>query len=169
MSTLSVDTIQGKSTAGTVAMPSGHVVQVLSTTKTDDFSTTSTSYTDITGLSVAITPKFSSSKILVSYVVNGSNYGSGMTLQLLRDSTIIGSGTGTGTAAGATGLSYPGNFSATTETHANQFLDSPSTTSATTYKIQTRRNTSSGTTYVNRDSDGTAKASSTITVMEILA
>ena len=83
--------------SGNVNTP-GSVVQVLSTTKTDDFSTTSTSYTDITGLSVAITPKFSSSKILVSYIVNGSNYGSGMTLQLLRDSTIIGSGTGTGSA-----------------------------------------------------------------------
>ena len=30
MSTLSVDTIQGKTTAGTVKMPAGHIVQVVS-------------------------------------------------------------------------------------------------------------------------------------------
>ena len=30
MSTLKVDTIQGKTTAGTVAMPSGHVIQTVS-------------------------------------------------------------------------------------------------------------------------------------------
>ena len=43
----------------------GKVLQVVSTAKTDTFSTSSTSFTDITGLSVAITPSATSSKILV--------------------------------------------------------------------------------------------------------
>tara|TARA_R100001510_G_scaffold50598_1_gene49734 strand:- start:42 stop:542 length:501 start_codon:yes stop_codon:yes gene_type:complete len=65
MSTLSVDTIQGKTTAGTVQMPSGSVVQLQSATLAGATqSTTSTSFTD-TGLTLNITPKFASSKILV--------------------------------------------------------------------------------------------------------
>ena len=65
MSTLSVDTIQGKTTAGTVAMPSGHVVQ-MQTAQVSGVTTqyTGTSYSD-TGLTVNITPKFATSKIFV--------------------------------------------------------------------------------------------------------
>jgi len=63
MSTLSVDTIQGKTTAGTVAMPSGHVIQTVSQAITTLTNIQSTSYT-ATGLTKAITPKFSTSKIL---------------------------------------------------------------------------------------------------------
>ena len=45
----------------------GGIVQCVSTTKTDTFTTTSTSFVDVTGLSATITPKFSTSKILVMY------------------------------------------------------------------------------------------------------
>ena len=45
----------------------GNILQVVSTTKTDTFSTTSTSYVDITGLSVSITPTSTSSKIFIKY------------------------------------------------------------------------------------------------------
>ena len=45
MSTLSVDTIQGKTTAGTVAMPSGHVVQVITATSGDGSAITATTTT----------------------------------------------------------------------------------------------------------------------------
>ena len=44
------------------AMASGSIIQVVSTTKTDTFSTSSSSFTDITGLSVSITPASSSNK-----------------------------------------------------------------------------------------------------------
>ena len=85
MSTLSVDTIQGKTTAGTIQMPAGHVIQTLQALKTDVFSTSSTSYVDITGLSVNITPKFSTSKMLVLFnVAVGRNSGSQSTMQLVR-------------------------------------------------------------------------------------
>ena len=42
---------------------SGGIIQVRSTTKTDPFDTTSTSFTDVTGLSVSITPTRADSKI----------------------------------------------------------------------------------------------------------
>ena len=43
----------------------GGIIQVVQTVKTDDASTTSNSYTDITGLSVTITPRSTSNKILI--------------------------------------------------------------------------------------------------------
>ena len=67
MSTLSVDTIQGKTTAGTVAMPSGSIVQIVQTNSNGQGHTTSTStsFTEIdTDFRATITPKFASSKIL---------------------------------------------------------------------------------------------------------
>ena len=66
MSTLKVDTIQGKTTAGTVAMPAGMIIQMQTATTDGDTSYTSsaTSFTD-QGLSVNITPKFATSKIQV--------------------------------------------------------------------------------------------------------
>jgi hypothetical protein len=64
--TLSIDTIQGKTTAGTIAMPSGTVVQVAQREVGNSGFTTTTSetYTDITNFYVDITPKFSNSIII---------------------------------------------------------------------------------------------------------
>tara|TARA_R100000773_G_scaffold12186_1_gene11244 strand:+ start:404 stop:895 length:492 start_codon:yes stop_codon:yes gene_type:complete len=69
MSTLSVDTIQGKTTAGTVAMPSGHIVQVARTyvASSSHISTTSTSLV-ASGIQCSLTPKFSNSLIIVDYI-----------------------------------------------------------------------------------------------------
>ena len=84
-SILKVDTIQGATSANAVAMPAGHVIQTAQALKTDVFSTSSTSFTDITGLSVTLTPKFSTSKMLVSYhVAVGHNVQTQHTLQLVR-------------------------------------------------------------------------------------
>ena len=65
MSTLKVDTIQGKTTAGTVAMPAGHIIQVKQNAITTQISTTSTSL-GASGHTLSITPKFASSKILIT-------------------------------------------------------------------------------------------------------
>jgi hypothetical protein len=65
MSTLKVDTIQGKTTAGTVAMPSGHVVQVVEKVSTASNTFSSNSYVDHDEL--AITPKFSTSKMYLTF------------------------------------------------------------------------------------------------------
>jgi len=148
--------------------PAGSVIQVVSTTKTDTFSTTSTTFTDVTGLSVTITPTSSSNQILVLVGITGIGTdvaSAGATgYVLVRGSTIIAQASGGG--AQFTGQLSNRNVGGTAHTlnHAISHLDSPATTSATTYKIQGRATT--GTLYINRDPDDTRSVSS-ITVMEI--
>jgi len=157
-------------------MPTGSVLQVVSTTKTDTFTTTSTSFTDITGLSVSITPTSATSKILVIYSsqisTTAGEYSS--FYQMVRGSTAICLGDANGSRTRAT------NWNRSTGTGGDQtwvvsqnYLDSPSTTSATTYKIQGYVQ-SGGTFSVNRsiswgDASAIATGTSTITVMEIAA
>ena len=74
MSTLKVDTIQGKTTAGTVAMPAGHIIQVKENAITTQISTTSTSL-GASGHTLSITPKFASSKILITVTGGEQTYG----------------------------------------------------------------------------------------------
>ena len=137
MSTLSVDTIQGKTTAGTVAMPSGSVIQVLQGEVLTEISNSSSSYGSV--VSQAITPKFSSSKILIQCSGCATpQAGNALYFKLLRDSTEIGSGTGgtynvIGALTNPSGQQYD---SFDVKGWAIQFLDSPSTTSATTYQLQ---------------------------------
>jgi hypothetical protein len=151
---------------------SGGVIQVVSTTKTDTFSSTSTSLVDITGLSVSITPKFATSKILVSYhVMGGQDTGSSqyVFVQLVRGSTAISVGS-SGGAFNATGQMYAGNSSDIVFRDSQTFLDSPATTSATTYKLQGSSWNGSVTWYINRRGvNSSFVLSSSITVMEIAA
>ena len=154
--------------------------QVLQTVKTDTFSVTGTATADVTGLSVAITPSSSSSKILVSYnlkvsVVHGGYAGF---IFLLRDSTQIylGDAAGSRTRASSFMTSHASSDYGAYEMFdmSGSFLDSPSTTSATTYKIQMRSNNSSRLFYLNRHpNDGDAayapRTASSITVQEVAA
>ena len=153
------------------AMPVGSVLQVVSTTKVDTFSVASTTYTDITGVSVTITPSSASNKIFVSVNVCASTTtSSGACLQLVRGSTAIGNGTASSNRpACATEINEAQAYAA--QTNAWNYLDSPATTSATTYKVQVLVQTGQ-TVYVNRsndDGDGPARgrSASNITVMEI--
>jgi len=66
MSTLSVDTIQGKTTAGTVAMPAGHIVQTTFHSFTTATTLNSDSDADLGGSSHTFTPKFASSLLILS-------------------------------------------------------------------------------------------------------
>ena len=148
------------------------VLQVVSTTKTDTFTTSSTSYTDITGLSVSITPSSTSSQILVFASVNGSeDVGTNdAAIQLVRDSTAICVGT-TVASRVSTSSQFSSFFSSVMSSQNVVFLDSPATVSATTYKVQVI-NGAAGTAYINRgkaDTTGHFRAASTITVMEISA
>ena len=155
----------------------GGIVQVKSTTKTDTFDTTSTSFTDITGLSVSITPKFSTSKILVTYHVNANMEDSTYVgaLRLMRDSTPIFVGDASGSRTQAS--SYVKNLSgSSTETHdySGQHLDSPSTTSSVTYKMQgvtldAGRQLNVNKSYSDSNAASQARTASSITVMEISA
>jgi hypothetical protein len=155
-------------------LPTGSVLQVVSTFKNDVFSTTSSSFVDVTGLSVSITPASASNKILV-FVSLGNVVDSGDVAYaiLLRGSTQIANASGGDgvlgggfTGGNVTGESYYG-----IRPICLTYLDSPSTTSSTTYKIQIRSNT--GTAYLNRSTQNSnnydRKGVSTITVMEIAA
>ena len=157
-------------------MPAGSVLQVVTTEKTDTFTTTSSSYVDVTGLSVSITPTSSSSKILVLFQINGSqNVGAGRaSLKLLRDSTVIDAGAAAGSRTQALGGFSSSDTSIPSAPVSGNYLDSPSTTSSTTYKIQIAMTAGSGSAYINQtvqDSDvaNQIRMASTITLMEIAA
>ena len=98
MSTLSVDTIQGKTTAGTVAMPAGMVIQTATTLSiVNNGSYTSTSLSHISTFDVAFTPKFSNSLIRVSWngQVDLSTSGTAnpwFSMSFFQDSTDLNSG-----------------------------------------------------------------------------
>lgn len=166
-------TITGLTATGISAQPvfAGNVLQVVSTTKTDTFSTASTSFVDITGLSVSITPTSTSSKILVMFSVPASALGSAAWhLNLVRNSTNIVVGNADGARTRATVGSYVAPATQMTQ-FAYQYLDAPASTSAQTYKLQLKTQ-SSFTAYVNRTATDTdnvdyVRTTSTITLMEI--
>jgi len=157
-----------------VSASAGQVIQVVSTTKTDTFSTTGLGFTDVTGLSVSITPSSASNKILVFYstTVSATAHQYSAHLRLVRGSTeiYIGDADGNRTRA-SSGYWSPSDGHHLSDSNGN-FLDSPSTTSATTYKLQLQSGYSGQTVYINRnytDSNGTehSRTASTITVMEV--
>ena len=142
----------------------GKIGQVISTFKADAFSTSSGTFVDVTGLSVAITPSAATSKILVIAMVSTSATSTAdHFLNLNRDSTAI-----CQTTSGSTISTAALNVTDIQTLHnAINFLDSPATTSAITYKFQAK--VGSNTMYVNRRATDTLGSTSTITVMEILA
>jgi hypothetical protein len=152
----------------------GKVLQVVTAFKSDTFTTNSATYTDITGLSVTITPTLNTSKIYVIASVTGAGtqgQAPGM-CQILRGATVIGSGDTAGSrVSGFAALGRSGGATEMASAVIN-YLDSPATTSATTYKVQTNALDSANTVFVNRcesntDSGSRVRGSSTITVMEI--
>ena len=116
----------------------GAILQVVSATKTDTFNTTSSSFVDITGLGVTITPQSTNSKILILFGVFGSNSSSGSrwAVRLLRDPTAIAIGDADGNRVRCTGSSETSGGGGNMKCFSGNHLDSPSTTSATTYKFQ---------------------------------
>ena len=163
---LKADSTAGTGLAWATLPSSGKVLQVVQATYSTATTVAVATYTD-TGLSLAITPTSATSKILV--IVNQTAYYSrdntdqGHMLKIFRGATeIFTTGTGNGSAAynyvlGTTSI----------ETRAvtpMTYLDSPATTSATTYKTQGRPHytTNSGQVVYQQNS-----SFSTITLMEI--
>jgi hypothetical protein len=147
-------------------------LQVVSTAKTDTFVSSSTSFTDITGLSVSITPTATSSKIFVMVTLNGTSANNQLGFfKLVRGSTDIAVGDAAGNRTQASFASSLGVANQqSTQCMGINFLDSPATTSATTYKVQVR--STSGNICINRSGDDGdfnyyARTISSITVMEI--
>lgn len=149
-------------------------MQVVQAVKLDVFTTTSTAYIDVPGLSVAITPKFINSKILIT-----GNISLGST-QIERYS-VFGRVTRNGTAIGiadADGVRDRGTFSYQMGgfegpmSQGFSILDTPSTTSSLTYTAQIKAEAPASA-YINRglEADGnsaiTPRVISSITVMEI--
>jgi len=151
----------------TTSPKAGNIIQVVQTVKTDIFTTTSTSFVDVTGFTASITPSSSSSKILISATTSNSASTTGglVVYNLLRGSTNISQPATTPTFNGTMGT-YATVVGALIPISIN-FLDSPSTTSATTYKIQLRTN--SGTCFLNGRSIGDSAFTSTLTLMEVAA
>jgi hypothetical protein len=157
----------------------GKIAQVLSTLKSDTFSTTSTSNVTITGLSQSITPSASTSKILIIVSLSAGVSNADGNLAMFQIS-----GGNSATYVGDTASNRPrvvhwirrpgdgATVAATNMPMTMVYLDSPATTSSVTYNAVARVN--GGTAYVNRSGIDTDDASwgrsaSTITVMEILA
>ena len=166
------------------SLANGHVLQVVSTTKTDTSSFSSTSvntFVDLADMTVTITPTSATSKILVMFTVNITRTSSATQhVRLMRDTTAICIGDAAGSRLRDTvvtrdsptgGVPYGLALFAV----SNSYLDSPGTTSATVYKLQgTLGSTYSGTFYINQsvddsDADYGPRTASSITVMEIKA
>ena len=167
MSTLKVDTIQDKG----AAFEHARLVQVQSASKADAFTTASTSFVDVTGLTIAITPTVAANKILVlvSTQLSISSASNVVAIQLVRAI----SGGATSNIAVSTGASSHNQsaFGLPTNTYNSEgvsiiVLDSPSTTSATTYHVEMKVGAGTGA-IGRRGDDTTSGAFSSITVMEI--
>ena len=160
----------------------GKILQVVSVSKTDAFSATSTSTAqDVTGLTINITPTSSSNKLLIHVHVSctASNSYGGHALLLAK----VDSGTTTYPFRGdATGSSMRATFPVTgsgansgyPDLLTGSFLDTAGSTNAITYKIQHQDISTNNTIYINRETHGTGSAgqcisTSGITVMEVSA
>ena len=152
----------------------GKVLQVVQSVKTDTTSTTdhSGSFVDITGMTVDITPSATASKVFVlfSLVVSTATTNRMLNVRLLRDAVtpILGDTAGSRIRISTTTITAR---VATMVPLGMEYLDSPSTTSAVTYKLQWSLQ-QAGTGYLNRagtdtDDNTHARGASTITVMEI--
>ena len=158
--------------AGLDAANVGIGTNVAQTVKTDTFSTTSSSFTTVTGLSVAITPTSATAKVLVicqiTYSSAGSNYGS---FKMTRGGTDVYRGDAAGSRTRSV---FAGDGDAAFADHAWSgaivFLDSPATTSSTTYQVEAAAGL--GTLYVNRSFDDVddarfVRGASSITAIEV--
>jgi len=159
----------------TGAGSTGVIIQVVSTTLTSKFTASSASYTDLTGLSVSITPSSSSNKVLVQFVVNavGSGNTDPVQIQIVRGSTAIGIGDASGSRTQCTTATDGSTASTAVSCVSGIFLDSPATTSSTTYKLQAL-NAGANTIVINAgssDANGSnnPRTISTIIVMEVTA
>ena len=170
-------------TGGVPTGGGGGVIQVVSVTKTDPYSSTSTSTAeDVTGLTLSITPKFSTSKLLIMVHVSctaNNSYG-GQALLLAK---VVGGTTTYPFRGDTTGSSTRGTFPVGGFPDANYgypdvtsgtFLDTAGSTNAITYKIQHIDESTNNAIYINREYHGTGGAGQTITtsgitIMEVSA
>ena len=141
-SILKADKIEGVTSSGTVQMPAGHIIQTKTAQALTTVSMNSTTFADVTGMSISFTSKFSSSILLMIalvhvYVANSSS-GTwlGCDFRFLEDSTVIRPPVASGNGYG---IAHAGGNNLT-----DRFMDyamfthehSSPDTSAHTYKLQ---------------------------------
>jgi hypothetical protein len=170
------DVNQVQAYTGAAFTPVGTILQVVSTAKTNTFSTTSQTFTGVTGLTAAITPSSTSSKILIMAQVSIAN-APAANHRYLR----LSGGNATsfvGDADGSRIRVVHGSYNHTDGSAASElvtmlYLDSPNTTSSVTYSVDVAvGGPSSPSLVINRTSGDTDSAlfnrsASSITVMEV--
>jgi hypothetical protein len=162
------------SSGNPILQQTGSVLQVVSTNYTTrTVIATTTSYTDMTGMTVSITPTSATSKIfvIITLAVNSPDGQSNMVV-LDRNGTQIGNSTSSGGIQQFFGMALANTENYRLWTVGGSLLDSPATTSALTYKLRIRAASGTSNLYLNgtgRNLSEDALGSSTITVMEIAA
>jgi hypothetical protein len=159
-----------------VSLLSSPILQIVQAVKADTFTTTSTSFTAVTGLSATITPSSATSKILVTTMVPIGVAGGGSLdragfLTVFRGATNLSNPTSSGSRSKAFHGQPNIESGRNAQIAAVSFLDSPATTSATTYEVRVMAGISE-TVFINRATNDTDAASqarmvSTITLTEV--
>ena len=161
---MAIITLNNNSLSSVTSLPAGvggKVLQVVSDTTTDTTTVGSTTFTDVTNLSVSITPASSSNKILLIASMSGRNYIESNALKeyklaFVRGSTIVYQKTAYDIEAG-----LGANSKVVTPIQDLSFLDSPSSTSALTYKVQMAVSDVSNNTFIQ------ARTTSSLIAMEV--
>ena len=156
-------TITGLTATGISAvqqLPAGSVLQVVQGTTQTEVTNSTNVYAD-TGLTVTITPKFASSKILImvsqSCYKGAGNTGNSVNIKIFRGATDLGRVINAQTYNNTSGDLY--------SVASINYLDSPATTTSLTYKTQFANLVNAALVGVQKDNNGL----STITLMEIAA
>ena len=146
--------------------PIGKILQVVSATRTSTFTTSSSSFVDVTGLTANITPASASNKILIMAQLAGgaattNNGALQMRLAGGNSSDYVGDSSDSRTRAIVSTIHITSEYRADNAlvSLVGNFVDEPNTTSQITYSIQVRVH--SGTGFVNRTASGATDASRT--------
>lgn len=158
---------------GTLATPSGggSFPTPLQAVKTDTYSQTSSTWTDVAGLTVNFTPTSVAQKVLVRVsCMLGTTSASGMGLRIARDGSPLVQGDAASSRTRAHAWYYDASNSSGWETATIEFLDTPGTTSEVTYSAQVMSSNNINAVYVNRsfgdvDAASYGRGVSTITVI----
>ena len=157
-------TLPGSFTAGDVLTAANmnalrgafRILQVSQAVKTDTFTTSSSTFVDVTGLSVTLTPFSNTSKFLLLAMVNVGANNDGAQLRFTGGNSTTFVGDAAGSRVRVAADTFVGSSSATIAIPMF-YLDSPATASAVTYKVQMMQD-ASATVYVNRSFSDTDNA-----------
>ena len=142
----------------------GAIKQYVYARSTSTTTSSTSTYIDATGLTATITPASNSNQVLVfvsfDYQKGSGNAGSGLDIKLQRGGTDINA---------SLVIGYNGTSSDVRGTYTMIYLDSPATTSATTYKIVFANDSNAASVTINpyATSSGVPLANATITLMEV--